>query len=69
MQPLWEINVGNVDDHGEQEVDLALNLRSDKALLQAGHAFVEHGVDIGGYGVVHANLASAFKVGAHNVNP
>lgn len=68
-QPLWEVNVGDIDAHGEQEVDLALNVRSDEALLQAGCAYVEHRVDIGGYGAVHACLAHAYRVGAHDSNP
>ncbi|KAG5721924.1 hypothetical protein E4T56_gene18423 [Termitomyces sp. T112] len=49
-QLLWDINVGDVDHHGEQEVNFALNLESDKALLLAGQAFVEHGVDLDSFG-------------------
>ncbi|KAG5718030.1 hypothetical protein E4T56_gene5754, partial [Termitomyces sp. T112] len=51
-QLLWDVNIGNADDHGEQEVDLALNMSSDEALLLAGHMFVEHGLDFGGFSMV-----------------
>ncbi|RDB28603.1 Retrovirus-related Pol polyprotein from transposon TNT 1-94 [Hypsizygus marmoreus] len=59
------------DVHGEQEVAFRLNTASDEALMLAGRAFVEHGVDLGGYGAMCANLAGehAFKVGAHDTNP
>ena len=68
-QPPWEVNVGDIDVHGEQEVNLVLNVHSDEALLLAGRAFVEHGADIVGYGAVHANMVWACKVGAHDTNP
>lgn len=68
-QPLWEVNVSAVDNHGEQEVDLVLNAQSDEALLLAGRAFVEQGIDSEGFGTICANMACVYKVGAHDTNP
>lgn len=70
-EPLWNIEVGPVDANGEQEVDLVINLASTEALMAAGRAYVEHGIDPGGYGAMFANMAGvgAFKVGAHDANP
>ncbi|KAG5726796.1 hypothetical protein E4T56_gene558 [Termitomyces sp. T112] len=68
-QPLWDIDVADIDKHGEQEVALALNCESNNALLLAGCAFVKDGAEFGGYGVLMANAAVAYKVGTHDINP
>ncbi|KAG5733847.1 hypothetical protein E4T56_gene4918 [Termitomyces sp. T112] len=52
-QPLWEVNVGNVDNLGEQEVDLVLN----------------QGVTSADFSTICANMACAYKVGGHDTNP
>lgn len=65
VQPLWNINVGDIDAYGEQEVNFALNVHSDKALLQAGCAFMDSGVDATACGM----LCAAQKLGAHDTNP
>ncbi|KAG5716206.1 hypothetical protein E4T56_gene10740 [Termitomyces sp. T112] len=60
-QPLWEVNVGNVDDLSEQEVNLILNMQSNKALLLAGRAFVKQGITSADFGTICANMACAYK--------
>lgn len=50
-------------------MNLVLDVHSDEALLLAGWAFVEQGVEIDGYEMIHTNVAQAYKVGRHDVNP
>ncbi|KAG5715319.1 hypothetical protein E4T56_gene14598 [Termitomyces sp. T112] len=68
-QPLWNIDVVDANEHGEQEVALVLNVDSDDALLLPGRTFVEHGADFGGYDALSTNATMAYKVGTHNMNP
>lgn len=68
-EPLWHVNIGNLDAHEEREVALTLNVKIEDTLILAGHAFVEHGADFGGYKAVSANAATAYKVSTHDMNP
>ena len=45
-----------------------MNVNSDEAQLLVGYAFVKHGIDFSGYGIVCANLAGAYKIEAHDTN-
>ena len=67
--PLWEVNIGSVDNHGELEVDLVLKMESNEALLLAGHAFVEQGINSQGFYTMRANIAHVYKVDTYDNNP
>lgn len=49
-------------------MDLVLNVKSNEALLLAGHAYIEQGINSSDFGAVCMNIAHVYKVSAHDKN-
>lgn len=68
-EALWDINIGDVDGLGEQEVALTINANSTEAAMAVGRVFVKYGEDVGEFDALHVDSITAYKVGAHDKNP